>query len=378
MSTPLPDSPSPERLPRSAKGAIEPLSIASQQPLIRTPSSRKDLKKHLPEVLLLERLLRQFSDLIHLTIEHTFTWQNQALPIYTITLGNTRSQLPTVLFTAGMHGIERVGSQVLIAWLQSLLERLRWDKSLRASLQEMQLVIMPILNPVGMYCNRRSNGNHIDLNRNAPIDAEGRTPLLGGGHRISPLIPWYRGQKGTSMEVENLVLERVIQRQITSHPLALVLDLHSGFGTRDRLWFPYAYRRKAIGNISSYMALKLLWERCFPYHSYIFEPQSQHYLSHGDVWDYFYLQAKHETDCHFIPLTLEMGSWAWVKKRPRQLFNMAGLFNPQVKHRHSRVMRRHVQLLNFLLSASQNHEHWLPDDKQKILLTQAAKNIWYC
>ncbi|HEY7774376.1 MAG TPA: DUF2817 domain-containing protein [Marinagarivorans sp.] len=368
----------PNKEQRLALAAIERLNTANSQPLTRSPHSRKTLKKRLPEMLLLERLLRQFGDLLTLNIEHTFTWQDQALPIYTITLGNTQAQVPTMLFTAGMHGIERIGTQVLIAWLQSLLERLRWDKNLRVSLDNIQLVLMPILNPVGMYNNTRSNGNHIDLNRNAPIDAEDKTPLLGGGHRISPIIPWYRGKKGTSMEIENLVLERVIQRQITSHPLAIVLDLHSGFGTRDRLWFPYAYRRKAIGNISSYMALKLLWERSFPYHNYIFEPQSQHYLSHGDVWDYFYLQAKHTTSCNFIPLTLEMGSWAWVKKRPRQLFNFAGLFNPQVRHRHSRVMRRHIQLLNFLLAASQNYAHWLPDDKQKILLTQAAKNIWNC
>lgn len=352
-------------------------SPLSNKPINRAPEQRKQLKHHLPEMLALEQLLRRFSDLITVNIEHRINWHDHPLPIYSITLGNPDSQLPVVMMTAGLHGIERIGSQVLTAWLNSFLERLRWDQSLKDSLQSTQLVLIPILNPVGMYSNTRSNGNRIDLNRNAPIDAEDKTPLLGGGHRISPILPWYRGPKGASMEVENLALERVIRRQITTHPLAIILDLHSGFGTSDRLWFPYAYRRKAIGNISSFMALKLLWERSFPHHNYIFEPQSEQYLSHDDVWDYFYLQAKRESQCHFLPLTLEMGSWAWVKKRPLQLFNISGLFNPQVSHRRSRVLRRHMPLLNFLLAAGQNYENWIPDDKQKNLLEQAAHNIWY-
>ncbi|MDZ7924274.1 MAG: DUF2817 domain-containing protein [Marinagarivorans sp.] len=352
------------------------LETRHTQVLKRSPSERKALKIRLPEMLLQERLMRKFGDLMRVNIEHSLHWQDQTLPIYSLTLGNIQKDKPTLLLTAGMHGIERIGSQVLIAWLQSLCERLRWDNALKTSLQNIQLVVMPILNPVGMYNNTRSNGNHVDLNRNAPIDAEDSVPLLGGGHRLSGVLPWYRGKKGTLMEAENLALERLIQRQITTHPLAIVLDLHSGFGSRDRLWFPYAYRRKAIGNISSYMALKLLWERSFPHHTYIFEPQSQQYLSHGDVWDYFYQQAK-PSACNFMPLTLEMGSWAWVKKRPQQLFNLAGLFNPQASHRQARVLRRHMQLLDFLIAASQNPHSWLPDQHQKNLLEQTANSIWY-
>jgi hypothetical protein len=42
------------------------------------------------------------------------------------------------------------------------------------------------------------------------------------------------------------------------------------------------------------------------------------------------------SDKPFIPLTLEMGSWAWVRKNLRQLFNFPSYFNPQKTHRHQR------------------------------------------
>lgn len=344
---------------------------------LRPAELHRDLKQKIPELLELERLIRQYPQLMHVRTETTLQHDAHELPLYSVTLGSNKTDAPTLLLTGGMHGIERIGSQVLIAWLHTLLERLNWDEHLQQLLSKMQLVLLPILNPVGMYLNQRANGNGVDLNRNAPIDAEGRVPLLGGGHRLGPFLPWYRGRKRGQMETENIALEKVLQRQIFNRPFASVLDLHSGLGMQDRLWFPHAYRKKAIGNIAQYVALKMLWERSYPNHTYLFEPQSIHYLSHGDLWDYFYYQSRAQNQPHFLPLTLEMGSWMWVKKSPRQLFNMAGLFNPQIQHRHSRVLRRHILLLDFIVAATLNHKNWLPDEKQTAIFHQTAKSLWF-
>lgn len=354
---------------------LSPSDAADQS--LRSPVLRKEFKQRIPELLELERLMRQYPDVLSAQVEHRLLWQEREFPIYSLTLGNHLANAPTLLLTGGMHGIERIGSQVLIAWLQTLLERLRWDSGLQQQLNRVQLVLMPILNPVGMYLNRRSNGRGIDLNRNAPIEAEETVSWLGGGHRLSSILPWYRGRQGVPMEAENLALEQVMKRQIFNRPIALVLDLHSGFGMHDRLWFPYACRRTPIDNIEQYVALKMLWERTYPNHTYLFEPQAIHYLSHGDMWDYFYQHSRDHYNHHFLPLTLEMGSWAWVKKRPRQLFNLAGLFNPQIQHRHSRVLRRHLLLLDFMLAAAINSENWLPDSKQAALFAQTANNLWF-
>lgn len=344
---------------------------------LRSAESHRDLKQKIPELLELEGLIRQYPQHLNVRTETMLECAAQQLPLYSLTLGASATNAPTLLLTGGIHGIERIGSQVLIAWLHTFLERLQWDGHLQQLLAQIQLVVLPILNPVGMYLNQRANGNGVDLNRNAPIDAEGRVPLLGGGHRLGPFLPWYRGRKRGQMEAENIALEQVIQRQVFNRPFAAVLDLHSGFGMHDRLWIPHAYRKKAIGNIADYVAMKMLWERSYPNHTYVFEPQSMHYLSHGDLWDYFYYQSRAQQQAYFLPLTLEMGSWLWVKKSPRQLLNMAGLFNPQIQHRHTRVLRRHIVLLDFLLAATLNYRNWLPAPEQAKLLTQTARSLWF-
>jgi hypothetical protein len=179
------------------------------------------------------------------------------------------------------------------------------------------------------------------------------------------------------MEAENLALESVVRELLPGRPFSLALDCHSGFGWQDQIWFPYAYRRRPMRRIGSVMALKLIWEQAYPNHTYRFEPQSAHYLTHGDLWDYFYKQVNRTSDGVFLPLTLEMGSWRWIRKRPRQLFRLEGFFNPLVPHRHQRVLRSHMPWIDFLLNAAASHENWLPGADEESMLREAAIMHWY-
>ena len=43
-------------------------------------------------------------------------------------------QAPVIGFFGGVHGVERIGTQVLISWLHSLVHRLDWDDQLREQL----------------------------------------------------------------------------------------------------------------------------------------------------------------------------------------------------------------------------------------------------
>ena len=146
---------------------------------------------------------------------------------------------------------------------------------------------------------------------------------------------------------------------------------------KDRLWLPYAYRKRPISNIASYYALNQLLHTTYPHHNYTFEPQSRHYTTHGDLWDYVNKLIEPESRNHFLTLTLELGSWRWVKKRPLQLLSYHGMFNPQLNHRWTRAQRSHLILFDFMKLATLNYINWLPDSANHQQLRHQAIRHWY-
>jgi hypothetical protein len=300
-----------------------------------------------------------------------------SLPVYRIALGNPSPDVPAAAFVAGVHGIEGIGSQVVLAFLRGLVMRLAWDKTLHAQLEGMRLVFMPIVNPGGMLRGTRANPNGVDLMRNAPIDALDPVPFLVGGQRLSPGLPWYRGRRGDALEPESQALCDLAESELHARPFSIALDCHSGFGMRDRLWFPFAHKRAPIPHLAQLHALHEIFQQSNTNHPYVVEPQSRQYLTHGDLWDHLYLRAAARPACVFLPLTLEMGSWLWVKKNPRQLLSLRGLFNPLIAHREQRVLRRHLPLLDFVMRAAAGWDRWLPDGEEAERHRALAMARWY-
>ena len=343
----------------------------------RDRQQKRLLRTFLPELVQLERQLAEAPEFVTTSVAGRVSVRGMTLPLYRVDLGSERTDAPVVLVVGGVHGLERIGSQVVMAWLASLVARLGWDGHLAGLLEKVHITLLPILNPGGMYLNQRSNPNGVDLMRNAPITAQDRSAFMLGGQRLSPRLPWYTGDPEHGMEPENLALESVIQQLLPGRPFSVALDCHSGFGWQDQIWFPYAYRRRPMRRIDSVMALKLIWEQAYPNHNYRFEPQSAHYLTHGDLWDYFYKQVNRDNSGVFLPLTLELGSWRWIRKRPRQLLRLDGFFNPLAPHRHQRVLRSHLSWMDFLVNAAASHQNWLPSGEQEGMLREAAIMHWY-
>lgn len=300
------------------------------------------------------------------------------LPLLAIGMGNDAPGVPAVGFFGGVHGLERIGVAVVVAWLAHLVRRLDWDAVLHEQLAQVRLVFMPLVNPGGLALGTRANPNGVDLMRNAPVEARERVPPLVGGQRVSATLPWYRGAAGAAMEVEAEALCRLVERELFGRGLAVAVDCHSGFGLRDRIWFPYAHTAAPIGHLAELHAMATLLERSHPHHRYVFEPQSRQYLAHGDLWDHLYLQAAAQAGDHlFLPLTLEMGSWRWVKKNPRQLFSRQGIFNPLIEHRQQRVLRQHLAWFDFVTRAVISHERWLPSGDERQTQHESALGRWY-
>jgi len=299
----------------------------------------------------------------------------RTFPVQTASIGSSDPRAPAIGFFGGIHGLERIGSQLVLDYMRALLGRLEWDELLVRQLQSIRLIFMPIVNPGGMWASTRANPNGVDLMRNAPQDADERVPFLAGGQRVGAWLPWYRGQLGAPMEVEAAALLEVVESELAGRPLSLALDCHSGYGWGDSIWFPYARTRKLMRHLPEMFALKTMFERAHPHHGYAFEPQSHQYLLHGDLWDYAYDRTPSPNV--MLPMTLELGSWLWIKKNPRQLFSRQGMFNPVMAHRTERVLRRHANLLDFLTRAAYSSQRWLPQGARRQVLQQSAIDHWY-
>jgi hypothetical protein len=329
----------------------------------------------LPELEELEDILELGKNHLEAGVACEVNAGGKRFPVYRLAMGNPDPKLPSIGFFGGVHGLERIGTQVLLCFLHGLLTRMAWDKTLHHLLQNVRLVFMPLINPGGMWQSTRSNPNGVDLMRNAPIEAAGPVPFLLGGQRISHRLPWYRGAAGAGMEIENQALCRMVQEELLPRPFSMAVDCHSGFGLRDRIWFPHACSNNPIPHLAEVVVLEDLFQQILPHNQYLFEPQQ--YRTHGDIWDYLYLQAQPDQSKTFLPLTLEMGSWLWVKKNPRQLFSLRGMFNPTIEHRLHRVLRRHTVWLDFMMRATCGYDHWLLKDEKRSQIQEHAIARWY-
>lgn len=331
----------------------------------------------LPQLDALESILEAARDHLEASVECTVEVAEAVLPVYAVALGNPDPALPAVGFFGGVHGLERIGTEVVLAYLQSLVTRLEWDSALHQALEHVRLVFMPLVNPGGMWLGTRANPQGIDLMRNAPVEAKEHVPFLVGGQRLSARLPWFRGPQGAPLAPEAHALCGVVTRELLSRPFSLAIDCHSGFGLHDRIWFPYAHTRRPIRHLPELHALIDVYDRSHAHHNYLVEPQSHQYLTHGDLWDYLYLRAAAAAERIFLPLTLEMGSWLWVKKNPRQIFTRDGMFNPLVDHRRQRVLRRHPGWLDFAARAAAGWERWLPRGDAHERHRDLALARWY-
>lgn len=331
-----------------------------------------------PELDALESIIDALKDRANVEVVNNVVYQQHNFPLYCISFGSQQPDVPVLAFFGGVHGLEKIGSEILLAYLQTINGLLEWDAEFSARLAQSRLVFFPIVNPVGVFLGTRSNGNGVDLMRNSPIRCTGERSIYSG-HRLSHHLPWYQGIP-EQMEVEAEALCQVMREQVFSSRLAICVDLHSGFGIHDRLWFPYAYSKIPFPDVAEMFAWKRLFDRTYPNHFYRIEPMSQEYMIDGDLWDYLYLEhlQQREKSQLLIPLTLEMGSWLWLRKNPQHLFRRHGLFHPMLPHRRLRILRRHLILFDFLYRSLLTPHTWAYLDKQKKQqFHQEALQYWY-
>jgi hypothetical protein len=338
--------------------------------------ARRVLERQFPEWLLLENILAESKSLGRVHVLGSSQNKEWNFPLVGMSFGSQAPEAPVLGLFGGVHGLERIGAQVVLSLMKSFSELLLWDETSQKALEKMRLVFFPLVNPIGILNKTRCNPQGIDLMRNAPVEAEGKTSFLLGGHRISEKLPWYRGQGALAPESEAVL--RFCQEQFFHSSSVITLDCHSGFGVQDQLWFPYAKSAKPFPDIAAMKALEENFERTHPHHFYKVEPQALNYTTHGDLWDYIYDRYRATNPGTYLPLALEMGSWMWVRKNPLQLFSSLGPFNPIKPHRHKRILRRHRTLFDFLVRSTVSNRSWSDLNlEQKNKFQERAFEKWF-
>lgn len=316
------------------------------------------------EYNLIQKLIRKTKNFSDVTVLDTIEYGSHSYDLPILSFGNQDPQAPTFAICSGIHGLEKIGVHVTYYYLRSLIQKLSWDRSYRDILKDVRVCAFPLVNPMGTAMNRRSNANGVDLMRNAPINGEiDNKWMIAAGHRISPKLPWYRGEDGI-LEKENQALLKFSKQFLFKSSFCFSLDIHSGFGMRDRLWYPYAKTTDEFPKHKLAERFKKHLKLNFKYHYYKVEKQSDSYLLHGDMWDYIFDEyaRQEQQNQTFIPWTLEMGSWIWLKKSPTHFLLKDGLFNPIKPHRYKRILRRHWRLLDFFLHSIYNYKNWIKNE----------------
>jgi len=134
----------------------------------------------LPEIDELFYIADEHPDLFKIVKLNEVIYQNKIYPIFGLIIGSENKKDPTLGLFGGVHGLERIGTQVILSYLSSISQRLKWDQDLRHNLTNRRIVCIPIINPWGIKNLHRCNHNGVDLMRNAPIEAQNATFLVGG------------------------------------------------------------------------------------------------------------------------------------------------------------------------------------------------------
>jgi hypothetical protein len=123
----------------------------------KMPKKSKQLAKKLPELIQLNKIIEDYRDEIDVKIIAEVAHKDHVLPVYQVSLGATSAKAPGIAFIGGVHGVERIGTQIILAFMRTILERQRWETDFRNLLNNIHLTFIPIVNPGGMWDNTRSN-----------------------------------------------------------------------------------------------------------------------------------------------------------------------------------------------------------------------------
>lgn len=229
---------------------------------------------------------------------------------------------PEVLFLGAHHGNERPGYEILLYFIQYMVDYYHNTSTVHNAIDNTQIYIIPMMNPDGVEAGTRKNQepNHgwfglrktvtsigVDINRNY----EGHWSLLFLRPRFYSATSFndnsdvYRGPYPFS---ENET--QAVRRFIETHNITISIDYHT-YG--ELILYPWGY---TIFPPKDYGVFESIGENISQLDNYTYEQSIYLYPTLGDVCDWMY--ATH----HIIAFTIELGT-SYAPENPAVLHQMS-------------------------------------------------------
>ena len=147
---------------------------------------------------------------------------------------------PVLGLFGGVHGLERIGSQVVLSLMNTFFANDFMGQSYSRDFRKMRLFYAFDQSPGEFFIKREAILRGVDLMRNAPVDAEGKSTWLVG--RSPPVHQTSMVQRSTGRRIASRIQSPAwsLPPKFFQSSRVLTVDFHSGFGNIDRLWLPYA------------------------------------------------------------------------------------------------------------------------------------------
>ncbi|MCC6158061.1 MAG: PKD domain-containing protein [Deltaproteobacteria bacterium] len=144
------------------------IDIVSDNPLVAAPP-RADYHDPDEALALVTQWAESYPDLV--TVE-TIGESVGGRPLLLVKVSDNAAEdepEPSVLFDASIHGNENIATEVVLAFVQRLLEGYGEDDTLTALVDDHEIFVVPMVNPDGVANGKRRNGGNVDLNRDHSI-----------------------------------------------------------------------------------------------------------------------------------------------------------------------------------------------------------------
>lgn len=144
------------------------LDVVSDNPIVAAPP-RADYHDPDETLALVTQWAESYPDLV--TVE-TIGETVEGRPLLLVKVSDNAAENepePSVLFDASIHGNENIGTEVVLAFVQRLLDGYGNDDELTALVDDHEIFVVPMVNPDGVANGKRRNGGNVDLNRDHSI-----------------------------------------------------------------------------------------------------------------------------------------------------------------------------------------------------------------